>query len=127
VTVRYQGSPYHKTRPSKWGQPVRPSSKTPCPTDIPDDEVVVVLERDIAQAIERGHCSERPARGWPRYVWGRSEFRRTAAGRSEADRFEVVWEARATGEANGSYKAYPVQRGRHASEMPSAVEEFLWP
>lgn len=82
----------------------------------------MVLERDIAAAMDRGHCSVREAEGWPKYVWGRSLFRRNGA-----ESIKVVWEARCTGDADGSYKAYPVQKGRHASQMPAAVEEFLWP
>jgi hypothetical protein len=57
-----------------------------------------------------------------RYPWGRSEF-----ATREGSHATVAWEARVTNRDRPAYKACPVQRDRHAQQMPVHVEAALWP
>jgi hypothetical protein len=98
------------------------SDKTECPPGVADQEVVRVFSEELPRQLERGWCSVERDGDWPRYVWGRSVF-----GLEEGGFETVAWEARVVNRGVPEYKAYPIQRGRHASAMPPHVEEALWP
>lgn len=122
MTPRYEGNPTHKKRKSQWGAPAHRSTKSICPPDIDDSNVVSVLEDAIPQAIARGHCSGGNATGHPTIVWGRSIFRR-----QDGTSCEVVWEARVTNPDVPTFHAYPITRDRHDDKMNSTVRDYLWP
>lgn len=122
MPVKYRGSPYHKRYPSPWGQPELRSDKDECPVDIPVDEAATVLASAIDDSIRAGWVSQIRDGAWPRYVWGRSEFRT----RINARRV-LTWEARVENRGVPEYKAYPITRKRHSDHMPAEVEELLWP
>lgn len=119
--VRYQGSGIHKRYPFDGRNPDLRAGKSECPPDVAYGDAQRILGGAINEALRAGHHSA-PASAWPEYVWGRSKMP-TRAG---AER-EVAWEARLTNAGNGTYKAYPCTRDRHADQMPSHVEEALWP
>ena len=119
--VRYVGSPYHKRHVTRWGQPVALNDKSVCPDSVKEDEVVQIMEEEIPRSIDREWHSRLRDGAWPRYVWGKSVFD-TSDGAQE-----IVWEARVLNMGIPEYKAYPVQKDRHADHMPFEVEEALWP
>jgi hypothetical protein len=118
--ITYVGSPYHKRHQTRWGPPLLRSDKSPCPEGMPDQEVCRVMEVAIADSIARGWHSELRDGDWPRYVWGRSIWT------TESGTIVVTWEARVINHGVPEYKAYPIERDRHADHMPFEVKEELW-
>lgn len=124
IEIVYEGSPYHKDRPSPWGPPkIGRSHKSCCPSAVAHGVAARVLTTAIRESLERGWHSTPRLHGLPRYVWGRSRFEAEAGGQ-----VEVVWEAQSRpGARPAVFKAYPITIDRHASELPKRVRRQLWP
>lgn len=118
----YQGSPAHKRYPSPAGASGLRSDKTECPPEVSYEEAERVLKAALGASLEEGLCSRGCAQGFPRLIWGRSEFRDAAA-----VPLSLVWEARLTNATAGEYHAYPVDEARHSQLMPESVRALLWP
>ncbi|MDF1489426.1 hypothetical protein [Tessaracoccus caeni] len=105
ATVRYVGSPEHKTYPSFAGRPKLRSDATPCPTEYKDADMICGWLRN---AILQGNVSAfRDQECFPRYVWAK---------------LDGTWfEARLVNATAGTYKGYPVTE----ASIPRELRERL--
>lgn len=117
----YEGSSIHKRYPHDGKNAAHRAGKSECPPDIDYGVSKEILVAGIRRSLDQGLRSFGET-GWPQYVWGLDLFPTRAGARRP-----IVWEARLTNSGNGTYKAYPCSRDRHADQMPFEVQEALWP
>lgn len=91
-TVRYVGSPEHKSYLSPAGTPQLRADASPCPKDLATLET---LTGWLKEAIRLGNVGAPWEGGYPRYAW--------------IDSNGTCFEARLVNQGNGEYKGYPLR------------------
>jgi hypothetical protein len=102
-SVRYVGSPEHKTSPSFAGHPRPRADASTCDPVLANRQTLVT--RWLRAGIRAGTVSGTWEGGYPRYVWYYNDGQ--------------VYEARLVNRASGEYKGYPLDR----LEWPEGIQQ----